>query len=134
MFSWHLEFSSPLILPCVFLIDYTESIFTTFHLKKKNHFLSYFSRKPNFYPFLQHNFSARLGFSKLPLLWSSLIYKEFEGEFREEFLLTFYWIQCGEKSACTLLSLLRINWVFAQNEIWASNLLILKGRSVFMFT
>ena len=38
--------------------------------------------------------------------------------------------KCGEKSERILFAPLWINWAFAQNEIWASNLLILKERKI----
>lgn len=92
LFNWHLEFSSFLILLLIFLTDYTDSIYTTFRLENTISF-SFFLFYKSFLPFLQRNYNARQGFSKLALLGSLLIYKEFEGEFTEEPLLTFYWIQ-----------------------------------------
>lgn len=41
LLNWHLEFSS-LTLLYMFLTDYTESIFVTFHLEKKNSFSFFF--------------------------------------------------------------------------------------------
>lgn len=92
-----------------------------------------FLRKPHtiyFYSFLKHNCTARQGFSKLTLLWPSLIYQEFERVFTEESLLTFYRIQVWRKVSMYSAPL-RMNWAFAQNEIWKSELLIVKRRKFF---